>query len=85
MTEPLVKTAMESDEARVIDELKRAFAADPQYVGFVQIPRSIFHISQPLSEPLEEKHLQIREPTTLETILAQLYGFHQMFTPRLTS
>jgi ribosomal protein S18 acetylase RimI-like enzyme len=29
MTVPIVKTAMESDEARVIDSLKLAFAADP--------------------------------------------------------
>jgi hypothetical protein len=29
MTVPIVKTAMESDEASVIDALKLAFAADP--------------------------------------------------------
>ena len=80
MTLPIVKTAIESDEAGVIDALKLAFVADPATRWVWPKPQNIFHISRALPRLLEEKHLHIRAPTTLETILVQLFGFRQTFT-----
>jgi hypothetical protein len=85
MTVPNVKTAMVSDEVGVIDALRLAFAADPAVRWIWPDPQGYLHISLPLPEPLEEKRLQIRAPTTLGTILVQLFGFRQMFTLMLTS
>lgn len=80
MTMPNVKTAIESDEAGVIDALKLAFVADPATRWVWPDPRNIFHISLALSRLLEEKHLYIRAPTTLKIILVHLFGFLQTFT-----
>ena len=79
MTIPIVKTAIESDEASVIDALKLAFVVILLHVGYGQILRNTFQISLALPRLLEEKHLHVKPPITLETILAQLFGFRQMF------
>ena len=80
MTTPIVKTAIESDEASVIDSLKVAFVADPASVGYGQIRRNILRISLDSPRLLEEKRLNARVPTTLETILVQHFGSHQTLT-----
>jgi hypothetical protein len=45
MTEPIVKPATEADEARVIDALKLAFAADPATRGWPDPQKYLSHFS----------------------------------------
>jgi hypothetical protein len=85
MTEPLVKTAMESNEAGVIDALKLAFAADPAVRWVWPEPQKYLSHFSSFARAFGGKRLQIRAPITLGVILAQPFGFHQMFTLMLIS
>jgi hypothetical protein len=62
MTMPVVKTAMKSDEAGVIDALKLAFVADPATRWVWPDPQKYLSHFSSLPRLLEEKHLCMRVP-----------------------
>lgn len=85
MTIPIVKTAMESDEASVIDALKLAFAADPAVRWVWPNPQKYLSHFTSFARAFGGKAFANKSATTLEIILVQLFGSHQMLTLRLIS
>jgi hypothetical protein len=84
MTMPVVKTAMKSDEAGVIDALKLAFVADPATRwGWPDPQKYLSHFSS-LAKAFGGKAFVHESAITLKTIPERLSGYHQRFNPILT-